>query len=104
MHTLIFFIFILLIIVAWLAVALARAHKEDVVVKTMTNLDRIMSLLAHPKLGEGGFDGQLTNAEIRKALGVSARTVVRYMDELEKAGLVVQTRKTGPLTTYILKK
>ncbi len=96
MHTLIFFIFILLIIVAWLAVALARAHKEDVVVKTMTNLDRIISLFKS--------DAELTNAEIRKALGVSARTVVRYMDELEKAGLVVQTRKTGPLTTYILKK
>jgi len=96
MNHLIFFIFILLIIVAWLAVALVRAHKEDVVVKTMTNLDRIISLFES--------DAELTNAEIRKALGVSARTVVRYMDELEKAGLVVQTRKTGPLTTYILKK
>lgn len=85
-----------MIIVAWLAVALVRAHKEDVVVKTMTNLDRIISLFES--------DAELTNAEIRKALGVSARTVVRYMDELEKAGLVVQTRKTGPLTTYILKK
>ena len=96
MNTLIFFIFILLIIVAWLAVALARAHKEDVVVKMVTNLDRIISLFES--------DAELTNAEIRKALGVSARTVVRYMDELEKTGLVVQTRKTGPLTTYILKK
>jgi len=96
MNTLIFFIFILLIIVAWLAVALARAHKEDVVAKMVTNLDRIISLFES--------DTELTNAEIRKALGVSARTAVRYMDELEKAGLVVQTRKTGSLTAYILKK
>jgi predicted ArsR family transcriptional regulator len=96
MHTLIFFIFILLIVIAMLTVALARAHKEDVAVKTVTNLDRIISLFES--------DVELTNTEIRKALGVSARTAVRYMDELEKAGLVVQTRKTGPLTAYVLKK
>ena len=49
-------------------------------------------------------DAELTNTEIREALGVSSRTAVRYMDALEKAGLVRQTRQTGPMTTYILKK
>jgi Fic family protein len=96
MQILIFFIFILLIVIALLTVALWRVSREEKAVKTVTHLDRIVSLFE--------TDAELTNTEIRKAMGVSARTVVRYMDELEKAGLVVQTRQGGPLTTYILKK
>jgi predicted HTH transcriptional regulator len=96
MKTLIFFICILLIIVAWLIVALIKARKENEESKAERNKDKIMSLFE--------TDVELTNTEIRNALGVSDRTVVRYMDALEKAGLVIQTRKTGPLTAYILKK
>ncbi len=96
MKTLIFFIIILLIIVAWLIVALIKARKENEESMAERNKDKIMGLFE--------TDVELTNTEIRKVLGVSDRTVVRYMDTLEKAGLVVQTRKTGPLTTYVLKK
>ncbi|MDP3956084.1 MAG: HTH domain-containing protein [bacterium] len=47
--------------------------------------------------------GQLSNAEIREALGVSSRTAVRYLDELEKEGKVEQVGKVGHAVTYRLK-
>lgn len=46
---------------------------------------------------------QLSNSEIRKALGVSSRTAVRYMDELERQGKVEQVGKIGHTVTYRLK-
>ena len=39
--------------------------------------------------------GTLHNRELRALLNVSERTVVRYMDEIEALGLVVQQGKTG---------
>ena len=42
----------------------------------------------------------LSNADIRKALGVSSRSVVNYMDELEKEGKVEQIGKVGQSVTY----
>ena len=47
--------------------------------------------------------GALSNSEIRKALEVSSRTVVRYLDELEAEGKVEQVGKTGNAVTYRLK-
>ena len=46
---------------------------------------------------------ELSNFEIRKALGVSSRTAVRYLDELEKEGKVEQVGKIGHTVTYRLK-
>jgi len=46
---------------------------------------------------------ELSNSEIRKALGVSSRTAVRYLDELEKEGKVEQVGKIGHAVTYRLK-
>lgn len=43
---------------------------------------------------------ELSNAEIRKALSVSSRSVVNYMDELEKDGRVEQVGKVGYNVTY----
>lgn len=63
--------------------------------KKQKRLDRIIALLEPDK--------ELTNADIRNSLGVSSRTVVRYMDELEKTGKVKQVGKTGVHTTYRLK-
>ena len=45
----------------------------------------------------------VSNSEIRKALGVSSRTAVRYLDELEKEGKVEQVGKIGHTVTYRLK-
>ena len=47
--------------------------------------------------------GDLSNSEIRKALGVSSRTAVRYLDELEKEGKVEQVGKIGQGVTYRLR-
>ena len=46
---------------------------------------------------------KLSNSEIREALGVSSRTAVRYLDELEKEGKVEQVGKIGHTVTYRLK-
>jgi len=46
---------------------------------------------------------ELSNAEIRKALGVSSRTAVRYLDELETEGKVEQVGKIGHAVTYRLR-
>jgi len=45
----------------------------------------------------------LSNFEIRKALGVSSRTAVRYLDELEREGKVEQVGIVGHAVTYRLK-
>lgn len=47
--------------------------------------------------------GDASNEEIREALGVSDRTAVRYMDELEKEGKVEQAGVTGRGVMYRLR-
>ena len=46
---------------------------------------------------------ELSNAEIREALGVSSRTAVRYLDELERECKLEQVGKIGHAVTYRLK-
>ena len=46
---------------------------------------------------------ELSNSEIRKTLGVSSRTAVRYLDKLEAEGKVEQVGKIGHTVTYRLK-
>jgi|SRR3989344_727438 len=46
---------------------------------------------------------EISNSEIRKGLLVSSRSVVRYMDELEREGKVEQIGKVGHTVTYRLK-
>ena len=53
--------------------------------------------------GSGETKGAISNSEIRKTLGVSSRTAVRYLDELEKEGKVKQVGKIGHAVTYRLK-
>ncbi|MDP3731173.1 MAG: winged helix-turn-helix transcriptional regulator [bacterium] len=45
----------------------------------------------------------VSNSEIREALGVSSRTTVRYLDELELEGKVEQVGRVGHYVTYRLK-
>ena len=59
------------------------------------NLDKIISLFSEKD--------EVSNNEIREALGVASRTVVRYMDELENQGKVKQVGKTGHTVVYKLK-
>ncbi|MEA3272254.1 MAG: HTH domain-containing protein [Patescibacteria group bacterium] len=46
---------------------------------------------------------KVSNKKLREVLKVTDRTVVRYMDELEKFGQVEQVGKTGMNTYYKLK-
>ncbi|CAN5639661.1 hypothetical protein BH23PAT2_BH23PAT2_03570 [soil metagenome] len=46
----------------------------------------------------------LDNVTIRDRLGVSARTVVNYMDELESAGQIEQVGNVGREVRYRIKK
>jgi len=69
---------------------------------------RIMALLGGneipPPSGTPFTKGEWGNAEIRQALGVSSRTAVRYLDELEREGKVEQAGKIGRAVTYRLKQ
>ena len=51
------------------------------------------------------FEGRagLSNSDIRESLGLSDRSVVRYMDELEKEGKVEQVGDIGRNVIYRLK-
>jgi Fic family protein len=44
--------------------------------------------------------GKITNNDIEKLLGVSDTTATRYLDELEKEGLIKQVGKTGNAVYY----
>lgn len=71
------------------------AKALDTTVHKNENKNKILTLLA--SLHEA------SNSDIRQVLGVSERSVVRYMDELEREGRVIQVGKTGRGTIYRLK-
>lgn len=58
--------------------------------------EKVLALLGEHK--------ELSNSDIREALGVSERSVVRYLDELEREGKVKQVGSTGRSVTYRLKQ
>ena len=60
--------------------------------KKQANLERIMELLMDK--------GEVSNADVRQALGISDATATRYFDELEKEGKVRQVGKTGRHVHY----
>lgn len=67
----------------------------DQTVRKNGNKEKITALLREK--------GQLSNAELREALGISDRSVIRYMDELEREGKVDQVGSTGRGVLYRLK-
>lgn len=62
--------------------------------KKKERLREILELL------QGSETGEISNAEIRQELGMSERSVVRYMDELEREGKVEQIGATGRSVIY----
>jgi biotin operon repressor len=71
------------------AVAMGQSREK------MENKQKILDFLQK--------NGKATNSELRELLGVSERTIVDYMDELEKSGQARQVNETGRATHYILK-
>lgn len=67
----------------------------DQTVRKNGNKEKVLALF--------GTKNELSNSDIRDALGVSATSVVRYMDELEKEGKVEQIGTAGHAVTYRLR-
>ncbi|MDP3763007.1 MAG: HTH domain-containing protein [bacterium] len=97
---------ILIIIgVAIAVILLARKPREqiagicaaalDQTVRKNANMEKALAFIREK--------GSVSNEEIRERLGVSSRTAVRYLDELEKEGKVEQVGKVGHAVTYRLK-
>lgn len=51
------------------------------------NKEKILALLAEKS--------ELSNVDIRESLGISGRSAIRYMDELEREGKVERVGNTG---------
>lgn len=65
---------------------------------------RTESTSSETKSAQGfGETREVSNSDIREALGVSDRSVIRYMDELEREGKVEQIGNTGRSVIYRLK-
>lgn len=79
------------------AMAIGRNTKKN------ERKEKIMALLAEPFGAAQDKRKKISNSDIRKALGVSAATATRYMNELEKEGKVKQVGKVGHAVTYRLK-
>jgi len=85
-------IIILLGIIAWL---LMRPGGTEVVEKQEWQRRKALEYLKN--------EGEITNEQYRKLVGVSQSQATRDLDELEKQGLIKQIGKSGPKVTYKLK-
>ena len=61
--------------------------------KKAENLEKLKRYIA-------GADEHITNNAVEKLLGVSDATATRYLEELEKEGLIKQQGETGKYTYY----
>jgi Fic family protein len=57
------------------------------------NIDKLKSIIVDT-------DKEISNDMIQSAVGVSDATATRYLDELEKQGIIKQLDKTGKYTRY----
>lgn len=64
----------------------------DAAVRKNVNKEKIAAFLVQKR--------EASNSELREHLGVTYRSVVRYMDELEKEGRVEQVGNTGRGVIY----
>lgn len=73
--------------------------------KKRENKEKILTLLRKGSASAqgSGETRKLSNSQIREALGVSDRSVIRYMDELEREGKVEQVGNTGRGVLYRLR-
>lgn len=71
------------------AVAFGQSSKKE------ERKEKILELLSQKE--------ELSNSDIREALGVARRTAVRYCDELEAEGKIEQIGSAGQYVKYRLK-
>lgn len=90
----------ILLLVAFILISKSSRQKiveickstADQTIRKNSNQQRILEYLKENEA--------ITNTEARGLLKVSDRTIVRYMDELEKRGLVKQSDSTGRSVCY----
>lgn len=92
--------------IAIVALLLSRKTRENIVGICAVALDQTVRKSGNKEKILGLFKEQaeLSNFDIREALGVSERTTVRYMDELEREGKVEQVGNTGRGVAYRMKR
>ncbi|MBI2013583.1 MAG: winged helix-turn-helix transcriptional regulator [Candidatus Colwellbacteria bacterium] len=98
-------IILIIISIAIVILLLHRRSRESIVgicavaldqtIRKNANKEKILKLLTNKEM--------VSNSDIREALGIASRTVVRYMDELEKEDKVEQVGTIGHQVTYRLK-
>jgi len=80
------------------------AGKSSQEIEKEKNVAKLKEFIA--SIGETPLDSstlnrtRITNDKIEKMLGISNATAERYLNELEKAGLLKQVGKTGVKTYY----
>lgn len=96
---------LILIGIVIVALLLTRKGRQTAVGMCATALDQTVRKNVNKEKAVSFFreKGHVSNAELREALGISERSAVRYMDELEKEGKVEQVGNTGRGVTYRLK-
>jgi len=77
----------------------------DQTVRKNANKEKTLTFIKEKSASAQGSGETMgvSNEEIRKHLGVSRRSTVRYLDELEKEGNVEQVGDIGRGVTYRLK-
>lgn len=93
---------LIFIVVVIVAILLTRRTRKQVVgicstaldatVRKNANKEKIAAFLSQKR--------EASNAELREHLGVTDRSVVRYLDELEKEGKVEQVGTAGRGVIY----
>jgi len=70
-------------------------YTRDLIINKNSNKQKLLEFLK--------TRSPASNEDIRQALGVSSRSVVRYLDELEREGKVEQVGVIGQNVTYRIK-
>ncbi|MBI4158422.1 MAG: winged helix-turn-helix transcriptional regulator [Candidatus Yanofskybacteria bacterium] len=71
--------------------------------KKRENKEKVLALLRDRARSSSSGQGELSNSDIREALGISPKTVVNYLDELEREGKIEQVGDIGQGVRYRLK-
>lgn len=95
-------IILIIIGIAIIMILLSRQTREQVVGICATALDQTVRKNTNKEkaLEFIRAHGEASNEDIREHLGVSRRSVVRYLDELEKEGRVEQVGDSGRGVVY----
>lgn len=82
----------------------AKRVKKNIIaeqgVEKEENLRKLRDYLRALRQAQGKGKDTITNDEVEKLLGVSDATTERYLDDLEKEGILKQEGRTGRFVRY----